>query len=108
MFLQRSWQRKWRKAFGESTDLMPEIRDDYALQFDIWNIGWEKLEECFSIFPNGRRMLDRVERVINIRFGINEIDDEGLLKKLEEFNESIETVLIAYGYKTISKLEQEK
>lgn len=108
MSIKQEWQRKWREALGEPTDSMPDIRDDYALHFDIWNIGDEKLKECFSIFPNGDRLFKRVNEVRKTHPQPTKIDDEKLLNKLVRLNEDIETVLRNFGDKKLIKLNGEK
>ena len=108
MSIKQEWQRKWREALGEPTDSMPDIRDDYALHFDIWNIGDEKLEECFSVFPNGDRLLKRVNEVRKTYPQPVEFDDERLLKKLDKLNENIESVLRDFGDEELIQLNGEK
>ena len=104
----QEWQRKWREALDESTDSMPDIRNDYALHFDIWNVGDEKLEECFSLFPNGDRLLKRVNEVRKTNPQSKEIDDEKLLNMLDQLNEDVETVLRAFGDEELIELNGEK
>lgn len=87
---------------------MPDIRDDYALHFDIWNVGDEKLKECFSIFPNGDRLFKRVNKVRKTHPQSTKIDDEKLLNKLDRLNEDIETVLRSFGDKKLIELNGEK
>ena len=91
------WQKLWREALGEPTDSMPDIREDYALQFDIWSIGDEKLKECFSIFPNGDLLFNRLMEAIRSHPKSTEVDDQVLLGKLEQMNRSIEIVLNQFG-----------
>lgn len=108
MSIKQEWQKKWREALGKPTDSMPDIRDDYALHFDIWNVGDEKLRECFSIFPNGDRLLKRVNEVRKAHPQSTEIDDEKLLNKLDQLNEDIETVLRDFGDEELIELNREK
>lgn len=108
MSIKQEWQRKWREALGEPTDSMPDIRDDYALHFDIWNVGDKKLEECFSIFPNGDRLLRRVKEVRKTHPQSAEINDNKLLKKLDQMNKDIESVLRDFGDEELIELNGEK
>lgn len=105
---QQHWQRKWREVLGESTDSMPDIREDYALHFDIWKLDDEKLEACFSIFPNGKRILKRVNEVRKVCPQSTDTDDETLLSKLNQLNENIEIVLQAFGDQALIELNSEK
>ncbi|MCE2596382.1 MULTISPECIES: hypothetical protein [Motilimonas] len=108
MSIKQEWQRKWREALGEPTDSMPDIREDYALHFDIWNVSDEKLQECFSIFPNGDRLFKRVNEVRKTHPQTTEIDDEKLLGKLDQLNEDIEAVLRDFGDEELIQLNGEK
>jgi len=108
MSIKQEWQRKWREALGEPTDSMPDIQNDYALHFDIWDVGDAKLQECFSLFPNGDRLLSRVNVVRKTFPQSAEVTDEDLLKKLDQLNESIDIVLRDFGDEEIVRLNGEK
>lgn len=108
MSIQLEWQRKWREILGESTDSMPDIREDYALHFDIWNVGDVKLQECFTILPNGDRLLKRVNEVMTTHPQSTTIADEELLRMLDKLNQDIEIVLRDYGYEQVIELNGEK
>ena len=102
------WQKKWREALGEPTDSMPDYREDYCLQFDIWNISKEKLAERFSIFPNGEKIFRRVDDVRKNLPKSSEIDDQALIQMLNQMNRDIESVLRQNGEEGIMRLNAEK
>ncbi|MCE2593396.1 hypothetical protein K6Y31_00995 [Motilimonas cestriensis] len=87
---------------------MPDIREDYALHFDIWHVGDEKLKDCFSIFPNGDLLLKRVNEVRTSLPQSIAIDDLALLSKLEQLNTNIEAALNQYGDSELIKLNSKK
>lgn len=108
MSIKQEWQKQWRQALGEPTDSMPDIRDDYALHFDIWNLSDEKLEECFSIFPHGDRILQRVNEVRRTHPQSTIIDDKKLLTQLDQLNKDIVRVLQKFGDEELIRLNEEK
>ncbi len=92
--LQRSWQKHWREALGEPTDDMPEdVSCDFALHFDIWTLDDRKLSDCFTLFPEGLKMLERAQELRSIVPAIKPIDDAVLLKHLEDTNIRVESVI---------------
>ncbi len=106
--LQKEWQRKWREALGEPTDSMPDIGDDYTLHFDIWNLGDEKLKQCFSIFPKGDLLFKRVNEVRKTHPTTTDIDEQSLLNSLEQLNRNIELVLHEFGDSALIELNAQK
>ena len=97
MSIKNEWQRKWREILGKPTGSMPDIDEDFALHFDIWNVGDEKLEKCFTVFPNGDQLLKRVNEVKSTRPQLAKMTDEDLLKLLDQLNQDIEIVLHDFG-----------
>lgn len=94
---------------GESTDSMPDdVRCDYALHFDIWSLDDEKLNKCFSLFPNGNKVLARAKQVISSPPVKQDVGDGTLLALLDEMNTSINHVLQEYGDESVIKLNDEK
>ena len=106
--IKEEWQKKWREALREPTDSMPDYREDYSLQFDIWNIAEEKLAECFSIFPQGQKILKRVNEARTSLPRSSDMDDQSLLNMLDQMNQDIEATLIQYGDDKVIKLNGEK
>ena len=108
MSLKNEWQRTWREALGEPTDSMPDVREDFTLHFDIWNLSDDKLEECFSIFPSGFQLLSRVNELRKTPPKTIEVKDETLLTMLDQLNSDIETVLLAFEDDGLIDLNSEK
>lgn len=107
--LHKIWQKHWREILGEPTDAMPEDLDaDYALQFDVWDLDKAKLAECFSIFPNGQKMLNRVLRAFAEPRQNKKVSDDVLLDLLEQMNTRTERVIQSFGDKTAIALNDEK
>jgi len=92
--LQTRWQKQWREILGEPTSDMPEdIRSDFALHIDIWGLSEGKQEECFSLFPNGMKILEKASEVRAIERKKFEGDESKLIGYLEELNSSVKKVL---------------
>jgi hypothetical protein len=107
--LHREWQRIWREALGETVESMPdEVECDFALHFDIWKLNDQELRQCFSLFPDGQKILDRAVEVITSSPRKKEVDDENLLTLLDEMNRSAENVIHLTNDQVAIRLNNEK
>ncbi len=96
--IHQAWQQTWRTALGESTENMPaDINSDFTLICDIWHLNEDKLKACFSIFPKGDLIFQRVQAAKAIIPKISTIEDKKLLSYLEEINTSVTKVLKIYN-----------
>ncbi len=95
-------------ALGMPTNSMPDYREDFALHFDIWGIDDEKLNECFSIFPRGKELLNRVCDVRKTSIKSSDIDDKSLLIMLDQMIQDIEAALMQHGDDVAINLNAEK
>ncbi|MFK8102315.1 MAG: hypothetical protein AB8G15_07320 [Saprospiraceae bacterium] len=96
--IHKEWQKIWRTALGESIENMPaEIDHDFALICDIWQLEEEKLKACFSIFPKGELLFQRIQNAKAIVPKISTIENEKLLSYLTEINTTVTKVLKTYN-----------
>lgn len=89
----REWQVLWRELLGEQVDELPDIDCDFILHFDIWDLEQSKLEKCFSVFPNGLKILDRAQQVRDAKIASHFSDDNTVLALLDAMNERVASVL---------------
>jgi len=108
MSIKQQWQQKWRQALGEPINPMPDYREDFVLQFDIWNIGDAELANCFSDFPKSDRLLRRVKEVVASVPKNTDVNDEYLLASLDQMNQDIEVVLEQFNDQELIDLNAEK
>lgn len=106
--LHKQWQKQWREILGVSTDDMPNIDSDYDMICDVWHLEYDKLEECFSLFPNGDKMFFRIKHAFSITPSKFDMDDKSLLELLDKMNCFVAIVLEEYGDKRAMALNAEK